>query len=80
MSLSEEGSQPVSLHTAKESLNPSDPGKCAALFLFDVVIVSLSWTGGLFFCRGKHLSMEFHLCRCFGDVAAGCGLQHMGLL
>lgn len=51
MSLSERGSQPVFLQTAKESLNPSDPGKWAALFLFDVVIVSLSWTGGLFFCR-----------------------------
>lgn len=69
------GSRPVLLHTAKESLSPSDPANCAALFLFDVAIVSVSWSGGgLSFGRGKHLSTAFHLCRCFGDVAAGCGL------
>lgn len=62
---------------------PSDPGKCAAHFLLDVAVVSLSWTGGLgrvFLSSVGGRSAEFHLYGCFGDVATGCGLQHMGSL
>lgn len=57
---------------------PSVPRKCAGHFLVDVAVVFPSLDGevwDIFFCR-----MKLDLCGCFGDIATGCGLEHMGSL